>query len=1152
MKTDSAATTTCDVGEPTYQFVTFPDYPGGSGAPVADNANEICGMWALEDSAENSFANTNGYTNSSLDATELYAGVPEEAGYVDSMLEDIAKLEASGASLTADQRGAYDWFEAVEQEYDETVAADALQQYNDFAVQQCKYKNPNPKIFSYNPLTQDVCVPTVTPSLEDTLTSLSPPTTADFIEYGTYLAEQATDVSGTAAAPGSETLSDASNAPAIEDGITEGTGVLASLVAGGSPYLLTQFEAGSTFLSNFIQTVAPFNKSVRELNDLVDNWRSANLKQANAMDTVESLENEAGLTEEQIQEQYPDLFEEASDALDAIMGEADITEAAVDTAVAGASELAGPLAIGTIALTFAVQEGIQAVTAAATPGQLQSNYNAAFHPASIADYVENELSNESTAMTAMSNVDAQYQFPKPTVGTPASSNCSNCVVYSQPPQLSGQGAPMQLKVTALNPDGTAQNSWSETEQTAPYIDTWPMGATNGEDGVPQVSVGVADGQVWTQQTQGMPQTPETQIGLSGYLPSGELHYFNAAGDPMIAYIDGDQFKTVSDPGSNEASGFDGGDYCGTDEGCSTTNSIVVMADGGTPQLEDQAVVGKIFGLIPCNSNDVGFENCSSNTFVTDGKLVPAGGDTVESVNGPSISQQGTSQLYRLTIVPDSGTPADTWVANKYNTTANDRTGSAPPDGGLVAGQTVTMTDPDVSAAGYSTNYEWQIQTLCAYDSTATTQSTKVQGVPVCANDPNYQSDITNGLPSDEQDITSCPPPQNGETCNPLAQFGWTEDPAFNNDPVTTLTGQSVNWTWPAPGVYHVRLITTDQYGTQVTSDQDLTVSSSSPPTSTLSYSSASDPQPTSIAPSVIGPVVNGNALTVTGCVNSPDTVGNSAYATPDVSVDWGDGNTDSGTAPSSGDSNLTFSYDPSSGCSTPWEYQATHSYSVSTSGQPFIQEPIKVTIADVTNPATPSDVIPTGTRDLIDHDAVRGHLPNQGLAIIRLGPVHHLQLHLRRRQDRHRIREQSRARELLLIRGQRRDTERRLVHRRTARRRTTPVLRQQHVPDHRNLECQRRRLLRAQRHRHQHLRADLRAGDRRLQPGAVVHIEQHRQHADRRQRQREGHSRRIPSRDSVDLVRQLLTGMWIVVAVRPQSDLRHRRHTHDQRHPRLQ
>lgn len=35
-------------------------------------------------------------------------------------------------------------------------------------------------------------------------------------------------------------------------------------------------------------------------------------------------------------------------------------------------------------------------------------------------------------------------------------------------------------------------------------------------------------------------TDESEVGLSGYLPSGELHYFNAAGHPTIAYLNGDQ------------------------------------------------------------------------------------------------------------------------------------------------------------------------------------------------------------------------------------------------------------------------------------------------------------------------------------------------------------------------------------------------------------------------------------------------------------------------------------------------------------------------------------------------------------------------------------------------------------------------------------
>ena len=70
-----------------------------------------------------------------------------------------------------------------------------------------------------------------------------------------------------------------------------------------------------------------------------------------------------------------------------------------------------------------------------------------------------------------------------------------------------------------------------------------------------------------------------------------------------------------------------------------------------------------------------------------------------------------------------------------------------------------------------------------------------------------------------------------------------------------------------------------------TSDRDLVVSAATAPRSVLSYAAAADPQPRSLGPSVIGPVADGTALTVTGCVHSPAVIGSTSYATPAIAVD---------------------------------------------------------------------------------------------------------------------------------------------------------------------------------------------------------------------------------------------------------------------------
>ena len=80
-----------------------------------------------------------------------------------------------------------------------------------------------------------------------------------------------------------------------------------------------------------------------------------------------------------------------------------------------------------------------------------------------------------------------------------------------------------------------------------------------------------------------------------------------------------------------------------------------MADGGTPQLQDNLEPGTFLGMT-CTANDGNSRDCLTDTLLPDGDLVPADGSTLATTSG-NTQQQGTSQLYRLTLEPDAGTPA---------------------------------------------------------------------------------------------------------------------------------------------------------------------------------------------------------------------------------------------------------------------------------------------------------------------------------------------------------------------------------------------------------------------------------------------------------------------------------------------------------------
>ena len=919
-------TTGCDVPDPQIPMVQFP--------PYADTPQEICGIYSVENNAYDLYAEIHGYAQGDPRIAET--GEPAIAGMTEGMLEVIANMEANDpTALTTDDVGAYDWLYGVNQDFQQVAAQDALDEYNKWNSQQCNYKPPNTSLFTYNPMDQNYCLPQTGTSLAGLLTGLAPPSYQEFKNYGIYEADQQMNVTNA--------LGGVKDQQVVEDQITAGAGAAATILGGAAAPITVQITGGSQALANFASAVKPnakaritLAKKRLKVKEKVD--RSAKTTQEQEKLKAQNEPNDEDL--DTLGESEPDALPEGGIEVDQLAAE-------------GADAFGGAFAIVTIAVTIAVMQGINVVTAALIPGQLQSDLDSA-NNANHATDVNNLIEDPSGAgyLISWSDFENQLSLPGISIGNPASTTCLNCQIDSTiPPAPPGQAA--EIETTALTSNGTP-TSWSWTAPTVPNIDTWPLGVDNGLRGPPEVSVGVANGMAWTEQQPGYAPTDETSDGLSGYLPSGEFRYFDAAGHPQTAYIDGNQFVSLTSNGSIDAAGQDQGDDCATAGECTKSNSIIVMGLGGTPELASN-ITGMTFFGMTCNANDPGTDDCLSDTLLPDGNLVPSGGHTVYTLDG-NTKQTGTSQLFRLTIKPDTGTPPGMLELNQYGAPANDQLGGIP-NGGFVAGQTVSLSDPSANPFGLSTTYKWQIETKCGYD--ASHSPADIQGVPVCPDNPDYSS--INGLSADEQDLTACNVAPLF-SCNPSISTDWTEDPAFHGDPVTTITGPGPNWTWPAPGVYHVRLTTTDADGAVNTSDEDVTVAATPPPGVQLSYALASGPQP-SVDLAAVGPVPSGDALTVTGCLSSADNQGAGAYSTPNVSVAWGDGsNADVGTAGSNTDTNITFTYQPGGGCSSPWQFTATHTYNIGAlSGIPFIQKAITVAVSDVTDPATPSGDIPPKT-----------------------------------------------------------------------------------------------------------------------------------------------------------------------------------------------
>jgi hypothetical protein len=368
---------TCDVPEPQDQYITFPSF--------AQTDPEICGVWSLEDEAEASYDALHGYSDG--DPRAVDTGLPQEAGYVESLLESLAYAKAtSSKDLNSDEAGAAAWFLAIDQQYQVTVAQDALNEYNKWVREQCSYLPPDTEAFNYRPNDQSVCEKNT--SAANLFTALTPPSEADFISYGTYEADRGFDINGALGAPSDQLVTD--------QGITEGAGAFATILAGAAPQALTQVDSLSEGYMSFLKSVVSkangdpgahiFNYKAE-----ISRWRAANAEQADAIDEVDQLQ-EAGFDDDEID---PELLDTAATAEEEMAADAGVADSLTEAIGVSADDMTGEFAIVAVALTIAVTEGEAVITAADIPKQLESNLSQAEHPANLNGYLWGQLTGDS-------------------------------------------------------------------------------------------------------------------------------------------------------------------------------------------------------------------------------------------------------------------------------------------------------------------------------------------------------------------------------------------------------------------------------------------------------------------------------------------------------------------------------------------------------------------------------------------------------------------------------------------------------------------------------------------------------------------------------------------------------------------------------------
>lgn len=818
------------------------------GSTVADplirlsdaTAEQRCGVEALENDAYDMYASSHGMSPGDARLTS-YAAQTQIAGIMWALFLQVIDAQQNNASaLTSDQTNAYAWLRSLVSTFDVTAAQDSIDEYNKWNVDPCSYRTPNEHLYTY----YDEC----TDSMSSLFSGPSPPSYQELIEVGRYDAAQTLHMNDSLQGSKYQLLEDEQILEAQASWSAMLIGAVGPIINAVNPLLVGQW----------LRLIAPHGgvgKGNNSLKKLVDKMEKDQAE-------LEDLEGEEVL-EEGGEAADPALEEGASVALDeSVDAGIDMAGTAVEF---GSAAITAPLMAVGFAAAIAIQEGVMVFNDAKIPGQLADNL-ATVKSESLATMIATPGSTGGLS-EVMHDFEAELLLPDPSTGT------SSHVVETPP----NDGT--ELRIEHVDDAGTTR--FTELTQTA-KLAVWPLGLDKGEYGVPQEQIAYYDGQLWRHIGA---QSDDARAGLSGWVPTGELHYFDWSGHPRIAIVQGDHFLTLPSPGSIDVGGADDGGDCSTAGACTVTDTLPVLLSAG--------------GVDPSYSSTV---------------LTNAGFTEVRTYHASNGTVTPPFQRARLTVKPNTGAPALIAVDNQFGQPANSGTNTADFEGGLHAGDTVTLLDPLAHPFGYATTYKWEVETRCAHDPDHPART--LQGVPVCYGSPEYNLALDN----DYTDLSSgCP------IC--------TEDPAFHGNPVEVHTGDTMSFTWPAPGVYHVRLITTDSFGVTHQADVDETVVGTAP-TVTLSSSAGT------LGASVYGPVTNGDPLTITGCLTNPTT----AYVEPTVNVDWDDGS-ETERAYSGGDSSLSFEAGPTDDCAGPWQFTATHTYDLGNLGY-RVQKQLHITVSD--------------------------------------------------------------------------------------------------------------------------------------------------------------------------------------------------------------
>lgn len=491
---------------------------------------QICGIETLENDAYDQYAAYLGMTPGDPRILEPVSARADIVGIMEGMLRSIAYLNAhassSGVPLSYAEQGAYNWLASMISSEQITAAQDAVNEYSKWQKDPCTYVPPDPAVFTFRGALDPACSGSEAPLLAGP----TPPTEANFIAYGQYEALSAAGLN----TPPTKYQGLAS------ESVLESQASWISLLLSAVPKVLQQVTPEG--LSSLYSELAPNNyvrgpaldtfKGVIRV-EMIRRKRLNDLAQEEELQAEGEAENpllkpSASLSSQDIAD---DLGIDVTDFFD--VGE---------SAAAGAASMTGPFIVISLSAVALAQEATLIARAQKLPGQLQSNLSTIQANAGSPSYLWNLFHSASGTTLADEFVQSQISFPAPSVGVPATApstaspggtvngaaviptstsattSTSTSKIYTTPPS-----GGTQFQVSMVNSAGTTV--YTEYVPTV-KIAAWPLGINQGEYGAPQETIAVADGLIWH-----TPNPDQAAAGLSGYLPSNAIHFYNWAGAP---------------------------------------------------------------------------------------------------------------------------------------------------------------------------------------------------------------------------------------------------------------------------------------------------------------------------------------------------------------------------------------------------------------------------------------------------------------------------------------------------------------------------------------------------------------------------------------------------------------------------------------------